>query len=67
MFNYFQVVRDLGFMIPDILHVIIPLSLIDAKNAHILPGGGLCDSELRTDVLFMIGTIFSGLCLCSIL
>ncbi|XP_016843897.1 uncharacterized protein LOC100121962 isoform X2 [Nasonia vitripennis] len=48
-----QVVRDLGFMIPDVLHVIIPLCSLETKGAYSLPGAGLRDPDLRTDLMYM--------------
>ncbi|XP_014214740.1 uncharacterized protein LOC106643924 [Copidosoma floridanum] len=62
-----QIVRDLGFMIPDILHVIIPTCSFEFKSGYSLPGISIRDADLRLDLLLFFGTIFVGLCLCSIL
>lgn len=59
--------RDLGFMIPDVLHLIIPLGLICKKRAKLLPGAVFCDSKFIIDLLFMTGAVCFGLGLCSIL
>jgi hypothetical protein len=54
-------------MIPDMLHVIIPLYSLEMKNTYSLPGAAFSDPDIRTDLSFMCGTIIFGLCLCSIL
>lgn len=63
----FQVARDLGFMIPDILHVIIPLCSLEVKNSWSLPGIGFRDPELKLDILYLFGSVIFGLCLYSVL
>ncbi|XP_066589937.1 uncharacterized protein [Prorops nasuta] len=50
-----QVVRDLGFMIPDILHVAIPLWSMNYKNC-LLPGAGKRDHpNIKRDLAYMLG------------
>lgn len=60
----YQVVRDLGFMIPDILHVVIPLSFVEWQNIY-LPGTHSQDSNIKKDFIYIIGMILIGLCICS--
>ncbi|KAK2587594.1 hypothetical protein KPH14_003722 [Odynerus spinipes] len=62
-----QVVRDLGFMIPDILHVAVPLWSMQWKNAYNLPGSSTRDPSIRRDLAYMLGMILIGLCVCTIL
>ncbi|KAL2734226.1 uncharacterized protein V1478_003924 [Vespula squamosa] len=62
-----QVVRDLGFMIPDILHVAVPLWSMQWRNACNLPGSSTRDSSVRRDLAYMLGMTLIGLCVCAIL
>ncbi|CAK9804095.1 hypothetical protein ANTRET_LOCUS6897 [Anthophora retusa] len=62
-----QVVRDLGFMIPDILHVAIPLWAVKWRNIYNLPGSAKRDPSIRRDLAYMLGMICIGLCICAIL
>ncbi|CAB0031196.1 unnamed protein product [Trichogramma brassicae] len=62
-----QIVRDLGFMIPDILHVIIPIYLLEPKKTYSLPGAELRDTSLAKDLMYMFGLVFFGLVICSTL
>ncbi|KAK0161196.1 hypothetical protein PV327_009693 [Microctonus hyperodae] len=64
-----QVVRDLGFMIPDILHVIIPLYYLQWRNFdNELPGTHFKnDSTIKRDLMFMLGLVLVGLGMCSML
>ncbi|XP_014225999.1 uncharacterized protein LOC106651837 [Trichogramma pretiosum] len=62
-----QIVRDLGFMIPDILHVIIPIYLLEPKKTYSLPGAELRDTNLAKDLMYMFGIVFFGLVICSTL
>ncbi|XP_051162289.1 uncharacterized protein LOC127282200 [Leptopilina boulardi] len=62
-----QVVRDLGFMIPDILHVIIPLWSLRWRSIYSLPGAGLKDPNIKRDLTFMLGMVLIGLLICAIL
>lgn len=67
-FSY-QVVRDLGFMIPDILHVIIPLYYLQWRNFdNELPGTHFKNnSTMKHDLMFMLGLVLVGLGMCSML
>ncbi|XP_012276182.1 uncharacterized protein LOC105697439 [Orussus abietinus] len=62
-----QVVRDLGFMIPDILHVVIPLWSLRWCDIRSLPGAGLQESSIKKDLTCMLGMVAMGLCVCSVL
>lgn len=62
-----QVIRDLGFMIPDILHVVIPLWCLWCQNYHVLPGASIKDSNIKRDLTCMFGIILIGLGMCAIL
>lgn len=51
----FQVVRDLGFIIPDILHIVVPvLALIRARLESYSTRSFLRDRKLQKDVAAMI-------------
>lgn len=52
-----QVARDLGLMIPDLLHVILPLFLLKGRFRK-------SDSELRREVIGIIFMIIFGLTIC---
>lgn len=54
-------------MIPDILHVVIPLLSLETKSAYSLPGAGLRDPNLKKDLMYMCGMILFGLYVCYIL
>ncbi|XP_034952000.1 uncharacterized protein [Chelonus insularis] len=62
-----QVIRDLGFMIPDILHVFIPLCYVKWKNPDLLPGSDPNYNTIKKDLTYMLGLITLGLGMCSIL
>ncbi|XP_015115939.1 uncharacterized protein LOC107040376 [Diachasma alloeum] len=62
-----QVIRDLGFMIPDILHVLIPLFSLRWHNDELLPGAGLKIRKIKREVTCMIGLILVGLGMCAVL
>ncbi|XP_046419043.1 uncharacterized protein [Neodiprion pinetum] len=61
-----QVIRDLGFMIPDILHVAIPLWSVEWRNAYGLPGAG-SSQNIRRDLTCISGMVIIGLCFCAAL
>lgn len=60
-------IRDLGFMIPDILHVVIPLWSLWWQDYHVLPGVSSKDSNIKRDLTCMLGMILVGLGMCAIL
>ncbi|XP_074114528.1 uncharacterized protein LOC141537432 [Cotesia typhae] len=73
-----QVIRDLGFMIPDILHVMIPLCLVTWRDPNVLPDSNSksllskknnkhLSLSIKRDLTYMLGLIVVGLCMCSIL
>lgn len=62
-----QVVRDLGFMIPDILHVLIPLWSIGWQKIYLLPGSGIRKANVRRDLTCMFGLVLLGIGMCSVL
>ncbi|GLG93933.1 Uncharacterized protein GBIM_01253 [Gryllus bimaculatus] len=55
-----QVARDLGLMIPDLLHVVLPLLLLRGRFRKI-------DAELQKEFLGVILLISSGLMVCNYL
>ncbi|XP_043281850.1 uncharacterized protein [Venturia canescens] len=64
-----QVVRDLGFMIPDILHVLIPLLSVRWRKCCTLPGAerDTKQTSLKRDLTCMFGIVLVGLVMCTIL
>lgn len=54
-------------MIPDILHVAIPLWAVKWKNIYNLPGSTKRDPSIKRDLAYMLGMICIGLCICAIL
>ncbi|EFN78460.1 uncharacterized protein LOC105188702 [Harpegnathos saltator] len=64
-----QVVRDLMLMIPDILHVAVPLCSIKWKSGHHLPGYGMRYSTIilfrrctiTRDLVYMLNIVMVGL------
>ncbi|XP_048514652.1 uncharacterized protein LOC105693248 [Athalia rosae] len=60
-----QVIRDLGFMIPDILHVAIPLWSMEWRSMYSLPGGSPGIRNIRRDLIYVSGMVVIGLCFCA--
>ncbi|XP_011161196.1 uncharacterized protein LOC105196788 [Solenopsis invicta] len=54
-----QVIRDLGFMIPDILHVVVPLWLIKRESIY--------NIHLPNSLAYMSSIVVIGLCIWSFL
>ncbi|XP_011876615.1 PREDICTED: uncharacterized protein LOC105566859 [Vollenhovia emeryi] len=54
-----QVIRDLGFMIPDILHVVVPLWLIKRESIY--------NIHLPNSLAYMSSIVLIGLCIWSFL
>ncbi|XP_026482545.1 uncharacterized protein LOC113389750, partial [Ctenocephalides felis] len=64
-----QVIRDLGFMIPDILHVIIPLMAYDKarKDMMITRTHWIRDNAVRKDLTLMVIGVATGFLICALL
>ncbi|XP_024080496.1 uncharacterized protein LOC106664530 isoform X2 [Cimex lectularius] len=60
-----QVLRDVSFMIPDLLHVIFPL--IELRKVQSMENSLVPMSDLKRDFLFITALITGGLFLCSLL
>lgn len=54
-----KVIRDLGFMIPDILHVVVPLWLIKRESLYTI--------QLPNSLAYMLSIVMIGLCIWSFL
>lgn len=63
-----QVVRDLGFMIPDLFHLVLPIWLLRRTRAdNYLVRPFYRDKHVRRDVVMMLGAVSILFMMCSLI
>ncbi|KAK9503513.1 hypothetical protein O3M35_010056 [Rhynocoris fuscipes] len=62
-----QVLRDLSFMVPDLLHVVLPLVELKRSYCKLPKYSHVPMTELRRDIFIIITLISLGIFLCSLL
>lgn len=63
-----QVVRDIGFMIPDIFQLCFPIWLLrETRNKSFITRPFLKDKSLHKDIMTMLFLVFASFTLCYLL
>lgn len=63
-----KIVRDLGFMIPDLMHLILPIWVLRRTRAESFSARPFYrDKHIRRDLLIMSGAVFILFTVCSML